>query len=160
MRKGFLLAIIPFLLLPPSPLLSLSSEEVLKLKRAGVTDEVIEALIEEERASSPFITAEDVIRLKEAGISDGVILRMLEKVERERARYSGVSRVIRREDGKEVIVYGSPSEPPWPETRYHYYSTDGKAVLVIPVPPEGEERRGWEVLKGLHLDLHLQEVGR
>lgn len=77
---------------------------------------------------------------------------MLERAERER----GVTRVMKRRDDQEVIVYGTPSEPRWSEVSYYYVGPNGK-VFLFSEPPEGEERRAWDFLKGIHLEIQLQE---
>jgi len=139
------------LLLPPFPSLSFSSF-------AEETPELAPQIIRALRAQrQPFLlTLEDVIKLKERGISDDLILMMLQRAERERSRFAGVTRVIRRGDGQEIIVYGAPSEPPWPEVGYYYVGPDGK-VFLFSEPPEGEERRAWDFLKSLHLEIQVWE---
>src|SRR5262245_23495172 len=56
---------------------SFTKDDVLKLSKAGIGDEVILAKIEQEKRSLAF-TADDFAALKEAGVSEKVIARLKE----------------------------------------------------------------------------------
>lgn len=147
-RKGGVLALsLLSLLSPPFPSPSFCDGLSPKLKAALAA------------SAQELITVEDLLELKKHGVSDEVILRMLQRASRERARCSGISRVLRRRDGKEVIVYGSPSEPPRPEGGYYYVGPGGQ-VFLLRDAPEGEEREAWDLLRQLHLEIDLQEERR
>ncbi len=147
MRKGGILALsLLSLLLPPFPSPSFSTD---------LPPEIREAL----KDAGGLISPKDITELKERGVSDDVILRMLDRAERERARYSGITHVRKRADGQEVIVYGSPDEPPWPDTGYYYVGPKGE-VYVFRDVPRGEEREAWDLLRDLHLEINLQEEWR
>ena len=136
---------------------SLTSAEVIRLKKAGVSDVTIRLMIEQEMLKaeegkiSERLTINEVIELKKNDIEDVTIRKMLEREEREEVRWKSVTRIKKRSDGKEVIVYGSSSEPPWPETKHYYFDTPGNVVLVLEEPVESDEDRAWGMLKDIRI---------
>ncbi len=131
---------------------SLITADVIKLKQVGISDDLISLIIKK-----PLLTVDEIIKLKKAGISDQTIQKMIEREERERARYLGITRVRKRADGTEVIIYGSVEPPPWPETRYYHLNTDSKYLKTLFLNIERdsnlnqEQRRAWGILKNLRL---------
>jgi hypothetical protein len=100
----------------------------------------------------PFLTEDEIGKLKQAGISDQTIQKMIEREERERARYLGITRVQKRADGTEQIVYGSVEPPPWPETEHFHFNTDAKYLNTLFLNIENqdltsEEGTAWRILK-------------
>jgi len=66
----------------------LITADIIKLKQAGISDDLISLIIKK-----PLLTVDEIIKLKKAGISDQTIQKMIEREERERARYLGITRV-------------------------------------------------------------------
>lgn len=95
-----------------------SKEDILKLAKAGISDEVILAFVRANGA--PRLSSDDVIELKEAGVSDKVLSAMLSpkperRVEDTPVRREPETRVVERE------VYVQPRTVYVPSYSYYYY---------------------------------------
>jgi hypothetical protein len=66
----YLLVAAAILLLSVGGVVSMQSEDVLRLKNAGVGDETIQAMIEEKTLETAAFTVEDILSLRRAGVGD------------------------------------------------------------------------------------------
>ena len=57
---------------------ALNSGDIVRLKRAGVSDKVIEEIIRSKAIVRALVSVDEVIEMKAAGIGDGIILAMIE----------------------------------------------------------------------------------
>jgi|GEM_PF-1936997 len=138
---------------------SITASEVIKLKKAGVDDSAIQAMIgreslkaaNKEKGVDEGLTVNEIIKLKTNGVSDVTIQKMLEREEREKVRWKGVTHVHKREDGKRVIVYGLSDKPPWPETKHYFFDTRGNVTLILDQPVDSKEAKAWDMLKNLRI---------
>lgn len=94
---------------------------------------------------APGLTLEEIIRLKEAGVSDETIQKYIElekeRLRRERTPAPGAvmgRRTVRGPDGKKKVIIYSIQDP--------------AKVREEEAKSEKDERRSWEMLKGLVID--------
>jgi len=118
------------ILLMTKPTRSLQAKDIIELKKGGLSEDVIKEIIVEDLIEQPSakgaderLVAEEIIKLKKSGVKDKTIQKMLEREERERARYCGVARTVKRSGGSGAIVYGDPRSVPFPDTKHYYIST-------------------------------------
>lgn len=154
------------ILLMTKPTRSLQAKDVIKLKKAGFTEDVIKQMIlgDLKDPVSPVPTVsgtsaddrlviDQIINLKKSGVSDETIQKMLDREERERARYYGVTRMIKHPDGSESKVYGDLKKVPFPDTKHHYLSTsEYLESLSLSINGDetltAEEKKLWESIFG------------
>ncbi|MBW2647344.1 MAG: hypothetical protein JRE23_14445 [Deltaproteobacteria bacterium] len=148
------------ILLMTKPTRSIQPKDVIKLKEAGVTEDVIKQMILDDLKEpiSPTSTddrliVDQIINLKKSGVSDETIQKMLDREERERARYYGVTRTVKHPDGSESIVYGDLKKEPFPDTKHYYISTsEYLESLSLSINSDGtltaEEKKLWEGIFG------------
>jgi hypothetical protein len=112
------------------PTRSLQAKDIIELKKGGLSEDAIKKMILEDLIEQPSakgaderLVAEEIIKLKKAGVKDETIQKMLEREERERAKYCGVARTVKRSDGSEAIVYGDTKNVPFPDTKHYYINT-------------------------------------
>jgi hypothetical protein len=160
-KAGFSEEII-FLMTKPTR--SLQPKDIIELKKGGLSEDLIKAMILEDLVEKPSAKGVDerlvvgeIIKLKESGVKDETIQKMLDREERERARYCGIARTMKRGDGSEAIVYGDPRNVPLPDTRHYYINTsEYLKSLSLSVNSDNtltpEEKGLWEqVFRGLRL---------
>ena len=99
------------------------------------------------------LVIDQIINLKKSGVSDETIQKMLDREERERARYYGVTRMIKHPDGSESKVYGDLKKAPFPDTEHHYLSTsEYLESLSLSINGDdtltAEEKKLWESIFG------------
>ena len=139
---------------------AITADEIVKLKKANVSEKTIQMLIAKQdkkvKEGNLNLTTQEIIELKNAGVASSTIQKMLEREEREEIRWTGVTRIKKRADGKEIIVYGSPTKPLCPETKHYYFDTQGNAVLILNTQAEKEEDKAWEMLKNMRLHIPLR----
>jgi hypothetical protein len=160
-KAGFSEEII-FLMTKPTR--SLQAKDIIELKNAGLSENIIRAMILDDLIEQPSakgvderLVAGEIIKLKKSGVKDETIQKMLDREERERARYCGIARTIKRSDSSEAIVYGDPRNVPFPDTR-HYYINTSEYLKSLSLSINGddtltpEEKGLWEqVFQGLRL---------
>jgi len=59
--------------------LCISGEEIIKLKKAGISDETIKLMVKEKTIETSAFTAEEIVNLKKAGVSDKTIQMLLKE---------------------------------------------------------------------------------
>jgi alanine-alpha-ketoisovalerate/valine-pyruvate aminotransferase len=59
--------------------LCLSGEEIIKLKKAGLSDETIQLMVKEKTVETCAFTAEEIVNLKKAGVSDKTIQMLIKE---------------------------------------------------------------------------------
>lgn len=162
------------ILLMTKPTRSIQPKDIIKLKEAGFTEDVIKQMILDDlrKPASPTSTVrttstddrlivDQIINLKKSGVSDETIQKMLDREERERARYYGVTRTVKHPDGSESIVYGDLKKEPFPDTKHYYISTsEYLESLSLSINSDdtltAEEQKLWEGIFGalrLHKDI-------
>ena len=59
--------------------LCLSGEEIVKLKKVGISDETIQLMVKEKTAETCAFTVEEIVNLKKAGMSDETIQMLIKE---------------------------------------------------------------------------------
>ncbi|MBW1822360.1 MAG: hypothetical protein JRI92_11485 [Deltaproteobacteria bacterium] len=59
--------------------LCISGEEIIKLKKAGLSDETIQLMVKEKTIETCAFTAEEIVNLKKAGVSDKTIQMLIKE---------------------------------------------------------------------------------
>ncbi len=152
------------ILLMTKPTRSLQPKDIIELKKGGLSEGIIKAMILEDLIEQPSAEGVDqrlvvgeIINLKKSGVKDETIQKMLDREERERSRYCGIARTIKRSDGSEVIVYGDPRNVPLPDTRhYHINTSEYLRSLSLSINSDDtltpDEKELWQqVFRGLRL---------
>jgi len=57
----------------------ISGEEIVKLKKAGLSDETIQLMVKEKTIETCAFTAEEIVNLKKAGVSDETIQMLIKE---------------------------------------------------------------------------------
>ena len=68
-----IIILIIFIFICPEAGLCLSGEEIIKLKKAGLSDETIQLMVKEKTIETCAFTAEEIVNLKKAKVSDKTI---------------------------------------------------------------------------------------
>ncbi|MCK4469593.1 MAG: hypothetical protein KAU60_14715 [Desulfobacterales bacterium] len=161
-------------LLMTKPTRSLQAKDIIELKKSGIAEDVIKQMILDDlkeplnrtptvhtTAIDNRLVADQIINLKKSGVSNETIQKMLDREERERARYSGVTRRIKHADGSESIVYGDLKSVPYPDTKHHYISTsEYLKSLSLSINSDdtlaAEEKKLWEnIFQALRLNKDI-----
>lgn len=114
------------------------------------------------RGISFSLSTSEIAKLKDSGVSDQTIQKMIEREEREKAKYRGITRIQQREDGKEVIIYGSVDPLPPPTTKQYHFNTDATYLrsLFLNIANDEcitpEEHKAWDLIKGLRLYKEIE----
>jgi len=59
--------------------LCISGEEIIKLKKVGISDETIKLMVKEKTIETSAFTAEEIVNLKKAGVSDKTIQMLIKE---------------------------------------------------------------------------------
>jgi hypothetical protein len=139
-----LLPVLAAIALIPAPAFAVTVQELVMLSKAGVSDEVLLALIERDDTILP-LDSEQLMRLKREGISDTIVLAMLRSGRREPAPPAAATdRAVPIREPIVVVVGHGPDVPntyhPFDYTRVFptwslpYLPVFGSGVIVGPCP--------------------------
>jgi hypothetical protein len=120
---------------------SISSKDVIRMKRSGMTNEEILAAIKPdlrnpESKTTAMEEAELIVRLKESGMSDEAALQFINKVKTTRRLDSG---------GNPTVIYRTETRPPYPTSgsvfpKIDDYAYDGLTERFIYLSPHYRRR--------------------
>lgn len=104
----FLLSVLLFIVLSAaSPLCALDAQSLARLKRAGVEDATIEAMVQERSVETAAFTVEDILAMKTAGIGESTLRTLIREgsflKDRAPVVYGGELRSIRLTTPDDII---------------------------------------------------------
>lgn len=122
MRRIRAILLLSFLSVVASPAAAVTTEQVVALKKAGITDAVILALIERDQTVFS-IAPEQIVALQREGLSEALIIAMLksgqtaDEAARAESAYANAVVAAAIAPGPEILIVGHGPERP---NTYHY----------------------------------------
>jgi hypothetical protein len=114
------------LLCLPATAHAVTVRDIIELTKAGLSDEIITALIDADRTMFT-LDAGQIVQLKRAGVTPAVLLKMVRsrrEFEPPPADAPDLTQPVTQPDPPQVVVIGAqPSPPPPPEVIIPYYVT-------------------------------------
>jgi len=134
--------------------LCLSGEEIIKLKKAGLSDETVKLMVREKTVETCAFTAEEIVNLKKAKVSDKTIQMLIKEGSFMKNAgtvvYGKDIRPVKFATVKDIIElkkFGLSEK-----TIQAIISVAGKAGNSI------QRKRAWDMLKSM--EIHVEKSGR
>lgn len=133
--------------------LALGTDEVRRLKQAGVSDETIAAMVKEKSQETCALTVDEVVRLKAAGISEETIRLVVQESSflknREPVVYGNSTKTLRVNTAADVIALKDSG----------LSDEVIKAIIIAGAQDRdaNERQQAWEMLKNMGIILDHRE---
>jgi len=150
---AFLSFSVVFYLVVSSLSVALNSDEIIRLKKAGISDETIQLLIKEKTQETHALTVSEVLTLKRAGLSEETIRLVIKESSfmknREPTIYGENIRPIRLSTAQDLINLKKAG-----------LSEDViQAIIICGAREENDSERGqaWEMLKNMGIIVDMRK---
>ena len=137
MRGTSPIVLVLFLSVAPSPAAAVTTDQVVALKKAGVSDAVVLALIERDRTVFS-IAPEQIVALQREGLSEALIIAMLktgqagDEAARSDSAYASAVVAAAIAPGPEILIVGHGPERPNTYHRDSFFSNSTSPYLFPP----------------------------
>ena len=142
-----------FLLVFFSPALSLNSEDIIRLKKAGISDETIQLVVREKTKETCAFTVQEILDLKSAGLSDETIQMLVKEgsfiKDRNPVIYGKDIRSIKFTTAKDIIELKDAG----------VNDETIQAIIIFGSRDinDGEREKAWEMLKNMGIIMDMRE---
>ena len=137
MRAIRALSVLLFLAIAPSPAAAVTTDQVVALKKAGVSDAVILALIERDQTVFS-IAPEQIVALQREGLSEALIIAMLktgqsgDEAARAESAYNSAVVAAAIAPGPDILIVGHGPERPNTFHRNSFFSSSTSPYFFPP----------------------------
>ena len=153
MKKNFLFAklAILWIILHPSLGIGLKTEDVIRLKEAGLTEETIQLIIREKTTETCAYTIEEILTLKKAGLKEETIQLLVKE-----GSYM---------KGRQPVVYGRDIKPLQFTTvediiRLKDAGVSDEVIMaiitVLKSDDEAERKKAWKMLESMEIRIDMR----